>query len=115
MNELNLTRMAIDLLEIEQDFNQRHPTNQDYKVVIFDQTWGNTSGGFEGVGGDAIITQPTYVLMPPHNKGENSQCFVYFNGAYAYSVPYSNMFLDDVHGRKIYGKYDFKEYLKGDK
>ena len=38
-----------------------------------------------------------------------------FGGAYAYSVPYSKEFEDDVKAHNVAGKYHKGKYLKGDK
>lgn len=63
---------------------------------------GNTSGGFESMGGSAMTTQRTYVFVPTHTFDD--KCFVYFGGSFAYTVPYSEEFMSDVINRSVKGK-----------
>lgn len=50
----------------------------------FPQTWGSTSLGFDGIGGQAITRAQTVVVL-----SENGAAVVYFGGRFAYSVDYS--------------------------
>jgi len=54
----------------------------DFYVVMFPQSWGDTSCGFGGMGGQAITTAPTVVLTD-ENAGV---IFVYINFRFAYLV-----------------------------
>ena len=113
MNNFSLVRTARDLLNIHEDIPFRlkgkYSSSSDFELYDFTQTWGNTSGGFEGWGGDAITNQRTYVLIP---ENCNEDCFVYFDGQFAYSVPYSDTFMRDVLDRKVAGKASYKKYLE---
>ena len=82
----HLTQMARELLEIEEDFPYRldyskgRPRIDDFELYTFSQIWGSTAAR-------------TYVLIPLNVE---QKCFVYFAGRFAYAVPYSQEFMDDV-------------------
>lgn len=78
--------------------NKGHVMNEG-SLARFNQLWGNTSGGFEGIGGDALTTQETCVWM---NK-EETEAFVCFAGEFAYSVWVSPKFLTDLSAERIAG------------
>lgn len=95
-----LTQMAREILSIEEDLPYRfkfngkpYPTVDDFEMYTFDQTWGSTSLGFGGIGGQAMTTARTYVFIPINC---DQKCFVYFAGRFAYAVDYSQEFMDDV-------------------
>lgn len=95
-----ITKMARSLLFIEEDLAHRldystgeHPTVNDFEIIIFEQTWGDTSLGFGGIGGQAITTAPTYVFIP---NGVNQNYFVYFGSGFAYDVPHSSVLWNDI-------------------
>lgn len=105
MNELNLTQIAMELLKIHNNLPSRFKNAEtkisDFKMETFTQTWGNTSGGFGGVGGCAITEQRVYVFLPVYC---NENCFVYFGDRFAYSVSrHSKEFTDDVRNRRVAG------------
>ena len=118
MNNFNLRDMAIEILRIDQQFYNvlggelyhKGIRACDYNLRIFDQVWGNTSGGFQGVGGSAMTTQKTYVFIPTHNMDDKDMCFVFFGGVFAYRVPYSEEFMDDVNSERVLGKSEHKKY-----
>lgn len=100
-----ITKMARSLLFIEEDLAQRldystgeHPTVNDFEIIIFEQTWGDTSLGFGGIGGQAITTAPTYVFVP---NGVNQNYFVYFGAGFAYDVPHSSVLWNDICGHNM--------------
>lgn len=105
MNNLNLVQTAREILAINEDF-LNHLNNPyihslaDYQMENFVQNWGNTSGGFESIGGDSMTSQRTYVFIPFVDKED---CHVYFAGIYAYSVPMSDKFMEDVKNHNIKG------------
>jgi len=116
----NLLSMAQSLIAIYQEIPNRCKNcgkyySSDFDIEIFEQVWGNTSGGFEGFGGSAMTTGTTYVLLPqPHIVDE--PCQVYFDGFYAYSVPYENKtFLEDVRNHNIAGKVTAKRKYSKEK
>lgn len=114
--ELDFIEMARDLLTIHQNISLhlKNPTKTkvgDFDLETFVQVWGNTSGGFEGVGGSAMTSQRTYVLIPMY--ADNEDCLVFFGGRFAYNAPYSNTFIDDVRSRCMAGMSKKEKYLKG--
>lgn len=110
-----LTKMAIEILQIEADLPHRLdytenscPTLDDFEIYSFDQTWGSTSLGFDGIGGQAITTARTYVFVPISG---NQMCFVYFGGKFAYKVPYSQVLIEDIHKQNMAAVADTSKYL----
>ncbi len=105
----DLLRMAQSLINIHKEIPSRCKSygrygGNDFEIVTFEQVWENTSGGFEGIGGDMITSGTTYVLLPLPDT-PNEPCQVYFDGSYAYSVPFENeRFLEDVRNRCVAGK-----------
>lgn len=95
--------LAKEALEIESDFwirvkDRQHTTVDNFQMLIFDQVWGSTALGFGGIGGQAMTKARTYVFIPEVD-GEN--CIVYFAGRFAYSVPYSETFMEDVRAGRL--------------
>lgn len=117
-----LTDLAIEVLLVEKDiplridYSKEDPLYRfninDFSVYIFEQTWGSTALGFSGMGGQAITTANTIVLIPINN---NQDCFVYFAGRFAYSVPYSDIFGDDVMNYSVVGVNQISKYINGKK
>ena len=118
---MNLIKMVKNLLDIKEDYQyyldfQKLKENgisrvfdEDFDIYIFEQTWGDTSGGFEGIGVSAITNQTTYVLIPNFNYDD---CLVFFGGGFAYKVPYSKEFMEDVRNHNVAGKSKCDKYLK---
>ena len=109
-----LTKMAMEILAIESDLPFRfdfstgeNPTIDDFELYTFEQTWGSTSLGFGGIGGQAITTANTYVFVP---VTANQMCFVYFAGRFAYAVKCSELFLDDLMAHNIEPVYRAGKY-----
>lgn len=115
--ELDFVEMAKELLNIHQNIkiHLKNPYKTevgDFELETFVQVWGNTSGGFEGIGGCAMTNQRTYVLIPIYEDSED--CLVFFGGMFAYSVPYSPIFLEDVKNHQVAGKSQKGKYLKNE-
>lgn len=122
---MDLITMAQEILSVKQTYPRhidykdlqkrsiKYIREDDFDIHIFEQMWGNTSGGFEGIGGSAMTVQNTYVLIP---KNFEHDCLVFFAGRFAYKVPYSEKFMDDVLNRSILGKSNYSKYniQKGD-
>lgn len=118
--KMNLISMAKALLSIKEcyiyhlDYKElkekgiKSVSDEDFDIYIFDQIWGNTSGGFEGIGGCAMTTQTTYVLV----SNVHSECLVFFGGGFAYKVPYSREFMEDVVNHNVAGKHSYGKYLR---
>ena len=115
-----LTEMAREILSIEADLPFRldysenpRPTVDDFELHTFEQTWGSTALGFSGIGGQAMTTARTYVLVPVTC---NQKCFVYFAGRFAYSADCCQAFKDDVRKGNMEpvarsGKYKERENI----
>ena len=117
MRNLSFVSMAQEMLSIEQQIHNllyKEKTRPDnYDFFLFEQLWGNTSGGFQGMGGSAMTTAWTQVLVPkPEIRSKTNKCFVFFGGTYAYSAPLSEAFLEDVKLSRVKGKYDAKAYTE---
>lgn len=104
---MDIISMCRELLTIEQEL-PNHCVNfgqyfsQNFQMETFEQVWNNTSGGFEGVGGDMITCERTYVFIPYPETDE--PCQVYFGGKYAYSVPIEcEKFIKDIKNRQVMG------------
>lgn len=111
-----LVKMARELLTIDEDIpyrfahNREKVTVDDFDLYTFEQTWGSTAGGFEGIGGQAITTQRTYVFVP--RGSETSNCYVYFGSGFAYSAIYSDTFMADVAKGQMASVSQKGKYLK---
>lgn len=116
---MNLIQTAQEVLNIKQSYNfyldykklkEQHikrVDDDDFDIHIFEQMWGNTSGGFEGIGGSAMTMQTTYVLIPKFDH----DCLVYFGSKFAYKVPYSQKFIADVLAKNVKGKSNQGYYI----
>lgn len=99
-----LTRMAQDILAIERDLPYRFEHTgervlvDDFDVICFDQTWGDTTLGFGGVGGQAVTTATTYVFIP---LCVDQPCFVYFGSRFAYTADFNVAFRKDLSCRNM--------------
>ena len=112
---LNLTRMAVELLCIHQEFlyhldDPMHHGEADFDLYVHTQVWGNTSGGFEGMGGCSMTTQRVWVFVPL--EGVSEMCQVYFGGAFGYKVKRSEVFMKDVLAGSVAGKRHRGRYVE---
>lgn len=113
-----IIHIAKDLLNINDDLEfrldyKRDPkaTIDEFEVHIFEQVWGSTALGFGGIGGQSITAAYTYVFVP---QCCDQNCFVYFDGSFAYEAEYNSIFKEDLLNRNMKpcnqaGKYR-KEY-----
>lgn len=113
MNELSLTRMAIELLQINENIscyvnNPRKIRVSDFELETFVQVWGNTSGGFEGIGGSAMTSQRTYVFIP---FDDEEKCLVFFGGRFAYHADYCEAFKEDLARQLLVGVSKKGKYI----
>lgn len=116
MGGLNLIEVAREVLAIHEEFpyhlkDMKNHYISDFELETFTQIWGNTSGGFCSMGGCAMTTQRTYVFIP---IGVDEDCQVYFGGGYAYSVPYSETFMEDVKNHRVEGRGHQGKYMNKD-
>ncbi len=115
-----LTKMAREILAIENDLpfriadsytksetGGRLPSVNDYELYVFQQTWGSTALGFDGIGGQAMTTENTYVFLDLEN---GKDCYVYFAGRFAYKAPFGKTFCEDVFGQNVASVTGSKKY-----
>lgn len=109
------TTIAKELLEINEDlqFRVNNPSNsriydEAFELHIFPQTWGSTALGFGGIGGQAMTEAMTYVLL---SRVDGEDCIVYFAGRFAYKVPYSPEFMDDLLRQCMEPVYKSGKYI----
>ena len=84
----------------------------DFDMFIFAQTWGSTDLGFGGIGCQVMTTANTYVFVPVTC---HQNCFVYFDGRFAYQVPYSEVFMEDVRNHRMVSQSSAGKYLLANK
>ena len=99
-----------DLYNRIKDYKNSLIYTNDFDVYIFEQMWGSTALGFPGFGGQAITSAYTFVLVPYSSE---LPCFVYFNGRFAYTAPYSEEFAKNIVKQNMAsvmksGKYKIK-------
>ena len=70
----------------------------DFSLYMFPQAWSDTSLGFGGIGGQAITTGYTTVII----ELNSNYCGVFFNERLAYVIKNPNdKFFDDLHNMKM--------------
>jgi len=82
----------------------------EYNLISFSQTWGSTSLGFGGVGGQALTSAQTTIFT------DDFHAVVFIGGAFAYSVkePVKQFWLD-VSNHRIADVATASRYQKKDK
>ena len=115
-----LTTMAKQLLMINDDLpfrlydyeeNKRNLHVDHFEIITFSQVWGSTALGFSSIGGQAITSENTYVLIPI--DGNENFCYVYFGGTFAYYCPYSEILVEDIKKHNVASVAQSKKYFKG--
>lgn len=72
------------------------PSASDVEVIHFPQLWGSTALGFGGMGGAAMTTAYTTVIICRDNAA------VFFDGRHAYSIDnFDKSFMKDVDRRSM--------------
>lgn len=75
----------------------RRPRVEDISVIHFPQMWGSTALGFGGIGGQAMTSAYTTVIIDAIGNGA-----VFFNGTHAYTIKdYNEKFDQDCHGQNM--------------
>lgn len=103
---MELFDMASDLIMIQRDIIYRTKKIEEYQIYDFDQTWGSTALGFNGVGGSAMTTARTYVLIPM----DREEAYVYFGGRFAYRCKINDNFREDIKKHEIAGVRNVGRY-----
>ena len=92
----HFTILQDDLDNIKK-YMDSHSPNVVIDIVTFSQSWPSTSLGFGGIGGQAITTANTIVVVTSDWK-----YWVFFGGAFAYNVINPNdKFLQDLMRRSM--------------
>ena len=114
-----LTDTSLDLILIEKDILYRMDYSKedkhfrvgvdDFDMFIFPQTWESTVLGFGGIGGQAMTTANTYVFVPVTC---HQNCFVYFDGRFAYQVPCSKSFIEDIRNHSMKSVNQSRLYIE---
>ena len=93
-----ILKMAQQLICVYEDFESKtHGKVTDYKIFDFDQTWSSTALGFGGMGGQAITTERTYVII-----SKSAECaFVYFGWEFAYTAGLNENFWEDLNEHRM--------------
>lgn len=95
-----------DLIRISLQLDNRYGEGSVADEIHFLQTWGSTALGFGGIGGSALTTAWTSVIIK-----NNGSADVYFNGKKAYSVEKMNdAFKKDILSRCMKPVYDVSSY-----
>ena len=98
-----------DLCNRIEDYKNSLIYTNDFDVYIFEQTWSSTALGFPGFGGQSITSAYTFVLVPYSSE---LPCFVYFDGRFAYTAPYSEEFAKDIVRQNMASVMESGKYLK---
>lgn len=106
---MNLLDMSKDLISIYQDIQRRISPGISLTLYDFDQTWASTALGFGGVGGSAMTTARTYVLIP---YSAQDRAFVYFRGCFAYKTPTNDRFWEDLKNHRMASVAEAGRYIK---
>jgi len=84
----------------------QRPLEDDCYIFHFEQDWESTALGFGGLGGQAITSAWTTVVIGPC-----CDACVYFAGRLAYKIASpSGQFFDDVSGHKVARRGEHHKY-----
>lgn len=106
---MDLLNTAKELISIYQDIQHRISPGIALTLHDFDQTWASTALGFGGVGGSAMTTARTYVLIP---YSAQDWAFVYFGGRFAYRTPTNDRFWEDLKNHQMASVAESGRYMK---
>ena len=104
-------------LIMERHFNEVRSISEEYKypeieMYMFPQTWGSTSLGFGGIGGQAMTTAYTVVV----NDYNDGYCSVFFGDQLAYLIKNPNqLFYEDMKKCSMKPVYKAGAYRRDDK
>ncbi len=81
-----------------------HQEMRETQVYSFQQTWGNTTCGHGGVGGQAITPAQTFVFQ------SDRAWYVYQGGQFSYRIETpSEKFFDDLRDWNLVGEIDYEK------
>ena len=105
MRILNTVRQ---LLFIEEDMRRMDP-EKEFDIYMFEQTWGSTTLGFGGMGGQAITGETTFVLIPY----DREVAYVFFGANFAYKIDgYNDLFKEDLRKHRMVSVRESGKYRK---
>lgn len=94
-----------EYMKVWADYQNRvdRPEMRETKVHSFQQSWGGTTCGHGGVGGQAITPAQTFVFQ------SDQAWYVYQGGQFSYQVENPNeTFLEDLRNRNLVGEIDYE-------
>lgn len=81
--------------ELSEEEKKYYP---EFEMMMFKQTWGSTALGFGGIGGQAMTSAYTTVVIDVYT----GWCGVFFGERLAYAIKNPNQkFYEDVHNRQM--------------
>ena len=81
----------------------------DFEMFMFPQTWGDTSLGFGGIGGQAITSAYTTVVT----DNTSGWCGVFFNEGLAYTIKDPNQnFYEDLRNMNMRNVREHYIYIR---
>lgn len=106
---MRLTRMAQELIDINDDVIARSGSNDIMNIYVFTQNWSSTALGFSGMGGQKITEATTYVIEPDFTH----PIYVYFGGRFAYEIDEPNdKFREDLKRHRMASVAESGRYKK---
>jgi hypothetical protein len=101
MRSYSLPDLARIILNVYDDMNihNGYEDLHNYTIKIFEQTWCNTSGAFESIGGSAMTKQYTICFINTVYK----IAIVYFNDNFGYKVNTNDKFMADLNNENLAG------------
>ncbi len=96
---------GLALRDMPQEDALRRPAPHETEVYSFPQQWSSTALGFGGMGGAAMTTAQTTVVL--HRRS----AAVYFGTQFAYAIPsITQEFMDDVRRHRVAACDEVKKY-----
>ena len=105
---MRILKTARQLLFIEEDMRRMDP-EEEFDIYMFEQAWASTALGFGGMGGSAITTETTFVLIPCYIK----VAYVFFGAKFAYKIEgYNDLFIKDLRKHRMASVSESGKYKK---
>ena len=79
-----------------------------YNLFVFEQVWPNTTIGFPEFGKEIETTAFTIVIV----SQSTNKCLVYFNGRFAYAIPYNEKVKQDIDNKNMASVVNSSKYLE---
>lgn len=89
-------KAGVKFEDIPSERRTRRPDSYDCSVYSFPQGWSSTALGFGGIGGQAMTTaQTTVVICESHSAA------IYFGRRFAYRAPVTQALMADISGHNM--------------